>query len=160
MGGTTKRIDVAFLLRSRVLPAESIEQIDAIMNRVLDTWNLELVSYWPVDTGHSLGQWSSVWEWPAWTITNTADYSEWVHRSGGSTGDAHEHMEREAMRLVREALPEMRAIVIAAGAPKDQPRRKRMAPLAPVSPFNLARGIERVGTRRERQRLRSRPRTR
>jgi len=169
MGGTSKSINVAALLGRPAVSIATRDKIEDLMIPVLRDWNEELVQTWPVLTGLSLRGWQSIFVWPTWDLFNAVDYAEWVHAAGGDTGDAHEHLERKAMALIRKALPGMRAVVAAApvverstlglGAPAVlglRPGAEQLGlGLAGRPRVDIAAGLRRVQQSRERARLRA-----
>ena len=68
MGGVTQQIDVAARLGNPSLSLAGIAKISEAMAAPMDAWNLELASYWPVDTGLSKRGWLSVFQWPKWSL--------------------------------------------------------------------------------------------
>jgi hypothetical protein len=157
MAGVRTSINVGALLRQRgsampSLSLSALSSVDDVMEGVLADWNAELVAYWPVDTGFSLSRWLSLWQWPTWALMNDADYAEWVRRSGGFIGEAHQHMFDRALALLRRALPRLHRIV------REDTPPQRPVPLPPV---NLAAGFARADdSRRARRRERRRSRER
>lgn len=153
MAGVDISVDVGSILGvtlTEVSPATA-EALEERLEQVRADWDEELLAFWPVDTGLSLGEWESTVIGLQLILRNPVDYSEWVRPSGEPIGYGVEHMTEVRDRLLAEALPEMRRLIEADRSVRVIVQRPRAIPPTPTFVAFTEAFIRRPGSVRRRE---------
>ena len=74
------------------------------------SWQEDLISTWPVDTGTSLQAWENYIDGMMWVLRNPVEYASYVHEAGDDT-PLVEYLEAQAETYAAQALGELRRLL-------------------------------------------------